>query len=399
MNELVYPKERTLGTITLVLGVVFWLALILGTFGAALIGLAVGFLLYLFAQSTLISYIKGNGVELSEAQFPELYTQFVACCDRLEINPQPEAYVLNGNGGLNAFATKFLGMQYVVLMSDVVDAMDKHVDGVRFYIGHELGHLRMKHLSGHFLRWPALWLPLLGPAYSRARESTCDRHGLACSSSPESAVRALSALSAGAQRWQQLDVGQYVKQANQSSGFWMSFHELTAGYPWLTKRAARVMNTQAAMPGRNGFAYFLAAFVPYAGRLGAGFGMLILVYIIGVLAAVALPAYQDYTVKAKVSASIMGSQGVLDTLAKYYKSNQKAPESLEAAGIAPQLADGSTLQLDPEQMVLTVMTKQGELIFTPIPDAQGGVRWDCTNGEGLKPKQLPASCITVDVTR
>jgi Zn-dependent protease with chaperone function len=277
MNELVYPRERTLGSITLVLGLIVWLGLIVGTFGGALVGLALGFLLYLFAQSTLIAHIKGNGVELSAAQFPDLYAQFTACCDQLQIRERPRAYILNGNGGLNAFATKFLGTQYVVLMSNVVDAMDKHVDGVRFYIGHELGHLRMKHLSGHLLRWPVLWLPLLGAAYSRARESTCDRHGLACSASPEGAAQALAALSAGAQRWKQLDLAAYAIQAKHSAGFWMSFHELTAGYPWLTKRAARVMSVESPMPRRNGFAYLLAAFIPYAGRLGSGFGLMMLV--------------------------------------------------------------------------------------------------------------------------
>ena len=218
MNELVYPRERTLGTITLVLGLLVWLGLIVGTFGGALIGLAFGYLIYLFVQSTLIAHIKGNGVELSEAQFPDLYAQFTACCDKLQMRIHPQAYILNGNGGLNAFATRFLGTQYVVLMSNVVDAMDKHVDGVRFYIGHELGHLRMKHLSGHLLRWPVLWLPLLGAAYSRARESTCDRHGLACSGSPEGAAQALAALSAGAERWKQLDVTAYVSQTTHASG-------------------------------------------------------------------------------------------------------------------------------------------------------------------------------------
>jgi len=188
LNELVYPKERTLGAITLVIGLLIWLGLVVGTFGGALIALAVGFVLYLFAQSALIAHIKGNGVELSETQFPELHAQFVACCDQLGLKTRPRAYVLNGNGGLNAFATRFLGNQFVVLLSDTVDAMERHADGVRFYIGHELGHLRMKHIQGHLLRWPALWLPLLGAAYSRARESTCDRYGLACSSSSEGAA-------------------------------------------------------------------------------------------------------------------------------------------------------------------------------------------------------------------
>lgn len=391
-DDLVYPRERTLGAVTLVLGVLVWLGLIVGTFGGALVALAVGFVGYLFVQSALIAHIKGNGVELSPSQFTDLYGQFAACCDKLQMATRPQAYILNGNGGLNAFATKFLGTQYVVLMSDVVDAMDKHPDGVRFYIGHELGHLRMKHLSGHFLRWPVLWLPLLGAAYSRARESTCDRHGLACSGSPEGAAQALAALSAGAERWKQLDVKAYVNQAKLSSGFWMSLHELTGGYPWLTKRAARVMDTEAVMPKRSGLAYLLAAFIPYSGRLGAGFGLLILVYIIGVLAAVAIPAYQDYTVRAKVSAAISETQNARTALGNYYQTNQKIPESLEAAGVASRLGDGSQLSLDAKGMVLTVKMTHGELVFTPSAGAQGQITWGCTNGEGLKPSQLPSSC-------
>lgn len=393
MNDLVYPRERTLGTITLVIGLLIWLGLIVGTFGIALIGLALGFVLYLFAQSALIAHIKGNGIELSEAQFPDLHAQFTACCSRLQMQTPPKAYILNGNGGLNAFATKFLGTQFVVLMSDVVDAMDKHADGVRFYIGHELGHLRMKHLSGHLLRWPAMWLPLIGAAYSRARETTCDRHGLACSGSPEGAARALAALSAGAERWKQLDVAAYLDQAKHSSGFWMSFHELTAGYPWLTKRVARVMGTATPMPRRNGLAYLLAIFVPYAGRLGAGFGFLILVYIVGVLAAVAIPAYNDYTVKAKVSAAVSGSQSARDALVSYYLSNNRVPKTLELAGVSPRLADGTQLSLDPSAMVLTVRTKAGEIIFTPVVDDEGSISWSCKNGKGLKPTQLPPTCI------
>ena len=392
MKDFVYPRERTLSTITLVIGLLIWIGLIAGTFGIALIWLLVGFVFYLFAQSTLIAHIKGNGVELSAAQFPDLYAQFTACCDRLQMKPPPQVYVLNGNGGLNAFATRFLGTQFVVLMSDVVDAMDKHADGVRFYIGHELGHLRMKHLTGHLVRWPALWIPLLGAAYSRARESTCDRHGLACSTTPEGAVRALAALSAGAERWEQLDVKAYLRQIKHSSGFWMSFHELTAGYPWLTKRAARVMDTSAPMPRRNGFAYILAAFIPYAGRLGGAFGLLILVYIVGILAAIGLPAYQDYTVKARVNTAVAGSQSAREALGNYFNSKQEIPESLESVGIPPKLADGSELLLDPEQMALTVKIKDGELIFTPKTDAKGSLIWQCEGGAGLKPSQLPPSC-------
>ena len=292
MNDLVYPRERVLGVFTLLIGLLVWLLLVVGTFGVALIVLLLGFVVYLFVQSTLIAHIKGNGVALSEAQFPDLHAQFVACCEQLQMKERPQAYVMNGNGGLNAFATEFLRSQYVVLLSDVVDAMRHHPDGVRFYIGHELGHLRMKHLSWQFLRWPVLWLPLVGAAYSRARESTCDRHGAACSSSADNAARAIAALAAGGRRWQQLDVSAYLEQAKQTSGFWMSFHELTGAYPWLTKRVWRVIDRDAVPPARHKLAYVLAAFIPYAGRLGGGFGFLILLYVVGVMAAIANPGLQ-----------------------------------------------------------------------------------------------------------
>lgn len=392
MNELVYPRERTLGTITLILGILVWLGLIIGTVGVALIGLALGYVLYLFAQSALISHLKGNGVELSEAQFPDLHAQFIACCDQLQIKKHPQAYVLNGNGGLNAFATAFLGTEYVVLYSDVVDAMDEHTDGIRFYIGHELGHLRMKHLRGHLLRWPVLWLPLLGAAYSRARESTCDRHGLACSGSPEGAAQSLAALSAGVERWKKIDIKSYLNQNKYTSGFWMSFHELVAGYPWLIKRTARVMDTNASMPKRNVFSYLFAIFVPYAGRLGAGFGVLIMVYIIGMMAAIAIPAYNGYIVKAKVNAAMTDSQSARNVLGSYYENNQKIPGSLDEVGINSQLTDGAQLLFDSEAMVLTVKMKKGAMIFTPKVDKQNRIFWICSNGDGLKWKQLPASC-------
>lgn len=391
MDELIYPRERTLGTVTLVLGLLAWVALVVGTFGGALVMLAVGFLLYLFAQSALIARIKGNGVELSETQFPDLYAHFCACCDRLKMPERPKAYVVAGNGTLNAFATRFLGLQYVVLMSDVIDAMDRHGEGVRFYMGHELGHLRLRHLSGHLLRWPVLWLPILGAAYSRAKESSCDRHGLACCTSPASAAHALAALSAGAKRWAKLDAGSYLRQAAGTDGFWMSFHELVAGYPWLTKRFARVLDTKAAAPRRNGFAYLLALFVPYSGRLGAGFGFLVSVYIVGVLAAVAIPAYNTYQIKAELQAVVQESQGARDALAHYYESSRQIPDSLSRAGVAPTLADGSHLSLDTRRMVLTVSTARGQLIFVPR-NADGHVLWSCTNGERLKPTQLPPSC-------
>lgn len=392
MDELVYPRERTLGKVTLVLGSLIWLGLLIGTMGGLLIGLAIGFLAYVFAQSTLIAYIKGNGVELSEAQFPDLYEQFKSCCAQLGIKNEPQAFVLNGGGSLNAFATKFLGAQYVVLLSDVVDAMDKHPDGVRFYMGHELGHLRMNHLRGQLLRWPVLWLPLVGAAYSRAKESTCDRHGRACCATPDGAARALGALAAGSKRWQSLSISNFRKQAHHSKGFWMSFHELTGSYPWLTKRVTRVIDATGKVPSRHPLAYVLAAFVPYAGRLGGGFGVLILVYMVGVMAAVALPAYQDYKTKAELVGVVSETQDVLMALGRYYQANQKVPDGLETAGLPPVLRGGARLSLDARTMILTVHTPRVDLVFTPEADTSGNIGWSCAGGEGVRATQLPPNC-------
>ena len=146
------------------------------------------------------------------------------------------------------------------------------------------------------------------------------------------------------------------------------------------------------MPRRNPFAYLVALFVPYAGRLGPGFGFLVLVYIVGVLAAVAIPAYSEYTIRAKLAAVVVESQGTRDALARYYESSKKIPESLESAGAQALLPDGSHMSLDSRHMVLTVATARGDLVFVPKTDAEGHVVWGCTNGARLKPSQVPTSC-------
>lgn len=390
MKAWVHPRERSLGLVLLVLGSLVWLGLVVGTFGVALIGLLVGFVVYLVAQSALMAHLRGNAVELSPDQFPDLHAQFVDCCERLQLQGQPEAYVLQGGGVLNAFAARFLGRHFVVLLSGVVDAMQPHPDGVRFYVGHELGHLKRGHALAGLLRLPVLWLPLIGGAYARAQETTCDLHGLACCRDGESAARSLAALSAGPQRWQQVNLSVFARQSRHSRGFWMSFHELAGGYPWLTKRVARVLGER--LPGRHPLAYLLAAVVPYSGRLGAGFGVLILVYIVAMLAAVAIPQYQAYVVKARLAQAVQATAGTREALAQQFLKTGQIPASLADAGQPEQATEGSRLRLDPAGMVLTVETPKGTLVFTPRRDDQQGIRWDCNGQAPLNAMQLPAGC-------
>ncbi len=392
MDTLVIPRERALGNITLVLGSIVWLGIMVGTVGFALLGLAFGFLVYVFAQSAFIAHIRGNGVRLSNRQHPELFDQFTQCCERLAIDKAPEVYVLAGNGALNAFAAKFFSTQYVVLLSDVIDAMEQHPDGVRFYMGHELGHLRRQHLNWQVLRWPVLWLPLLGAAYARARETTCDRHGRACCATEVGAAHALAALAAGSRRWKDLNLEAYYQQARKGTGFWMSFHELTAAYPWMTKRVARVVNPDVELPPRPALSYVLAAFVPFAGRMGAGFGVVIMVYIIAMLAAIALPAYQDYSARAGFTRAMEISAPARATLARHFEITKDIPESLAAIGIADQPAANTRLELNAQNMVLTVTTPHGSLRYTPLTNDHGKVDWVCEAGQDTKLGRIPKSC-------
>jgi Zn-dependent protease with chaperone function/type II secretory pathway pseudopilin PulG len=392
MDPLVYPRERWLGNITLGLGVLIWGLLVLGTLGIALVYVLLGFIAYVFAQSAVIAWIKGTAVKLSPTQLPELHARFKACCGYLGIENPPEAYLLHGDGIFNAFATRFFGRDFVVLLSDVVDAMETQPDGINFYIGHELGHIKRGHLTGHVWRMPVLWLPLLGAAYSRAQEYTCDLHGAACCEEPDSAPRALVALAAGAQQWRNVDLQRYADQSAGNSGFWASFHELIGGYPWLTKRVARAIDPAAKLPGRNPLAYVLAIFVPNTGRAGGGaLALLMVVAIIGILAAVALPAYQDYQTRAVVSQAWFQAAPVRETLGNYYKEKQETPDSLEAAGAPETLPDGSALKLDPDTMVLEVTTAKGTLRMEPS-SSDDGIDWHCTAGDGLSAKALPIAC-------
>ena len=393
MDKLVYRNELTLGKLTLVLGILVWLLLVVGTFGVVLFYLMLGFVAYLFAQSALISHIKGNAVRLSTHQFPDLYERYLECCRKLKMHEPPAVYVMNGGGVLNAFATRFLERDFVVLLSDAVDALDNQPDGINFYMGHELGHIRMNHLTGHIWRAPVLWLPLVGAAYARAKEYTCDLHGSACCELPQSAPQALLALAAGARRWETANLENFAEQSRLTTDFWGSFHELCNGYPWLTKRVRHVMDPERAKPPRAGFAYVVAFFVPYGGRAGGGaLGVLVVAAVIGILAAIALPAYQDYTSRAKVAQAWTEGAAIRTAVGNYYTAKVDIPASLALAGAANKLVSGSAVALNTDTMELDVDLGSGTLQMTPNVGDNNVVGWHCGAGEGLKAKFLPKDC-------
>ncbi|HGM1987324.1 TPA: pilin [Neisseria gonorrhoeae] len=62
--------------------------------------------------------------------------------------------------------------------------------------------------------------------------------------------------------------------------------------------------------------------------------LMIVIAIVGILAAVALPAYQDYTARAQVSEAILLAEGQKSAVTEYYLNNGKWPADNGAAGVA-----------------------------------------------------------------
>jgi Zn-dependent protease with chaperone function/type II secretory pathway pseudopilin PulG len=401
--ELVYKNEKKLFALMLALSVLGWIVIVLGTVGMALVYAVLFFLGYCFAQSALISYLKGNAVRITEDQFPDLKHQISACCRKLGLDEEPDAYLLQMGGVLNAFATRFFGRNFLVLYSDVVDGLADNPDALNFYIGHEIGHIKRKHMTWHTVLMPASVLPLVGAAYSRAREYTCDRHGLAACDDAVNAEYGLAVLAAGGKRWRTMNNTSFIEQSRETEGFWMSFHELVGDYPWLAKRMGAVRalaaGQEASQPRRHLGAKLLALFVPRLGIAGSGAGAMVTVAIIGILAAVAVPAYQEYVQKSKVAQAYAVGRNAAAAVENYYVTHHQGPATLEQAGAAAHPAGAAVelVSLSPQNGQVKVVTTigdqngRGALTFTPSVGPDKRVSWRC-EAEGLRPAVLPPAC-------
>ncbi|HFA5518639.1 TPA: pilin, partial [Neisseria gonorrhoeae] len=62
--------------------------------------------------------------------------------------------------------------------------------------------------------------------------------------------------------------------------------------------------------------------------------LMIVIAIVGILAAVALPAYQDYTARAQVSEAILLAEGQKSAVTEYYPNHGEWPKNNDKAGVA-----------------------------------------------------------------
>jgi type IV pilus assembly protein PilA len=112
-------------------------------------------------------------------------------------------------------------------------------------------------------------------------------------------------------------------------------------------------------------------------------GLFALLPILGMLAAIAIPAYSDYTQRAVTASAINEAGAAKVAIAEFVATNQRLPESLSEAGVAEQLSTG-TLSLQDGVLVITIAapgtTVDGSTIgLEPYQDDSGGVAWRCGN--------------------
>jgi type IV pilus assembly protein PilA len=124
--------------------------------------------------------------------------------------------------------------------------------------------------------------------------------------------------------------------------------------------------------------------------------LMIVVAIIGILAAVALPAYTDYTIRSKVSEMVLAATGFKTTIAEKGATDG----TLASAGVgltvasAGKVGGGSVTNAG----VITIAANATQvgtvvsIILTPTRQADGKLLWACNAGAAGQYKYVPAEC-------
>ncbi|WNS74655.1 M48 family metallopeptidase [Bacillus sp. DTU_2020_1000418_1_SI_GHA_SEK_038] len=234
-DQLVYPKENIYFAFVALFSILAYIFLAFSIVGILFILILI--LLSVVLHGIMIGGIRRNGVKISENQFPELYEKAVMTAKDMGLTVMPDIYVIESEGVLNAFATRFFRKNMVVLYSGIFELIERSAEKeVLFVLAHEFAHLKRKHVIISFLLLPAMWVPFLGNAYLRACEYTCDRYAAFYIQSLDAAKDALTMLAIGKELYSKVNKQAYMEQLQTEHGFFVWLNEKLSTHPHLPKR-------------------------------------------------------------------------------------------------------------------------------------------------------------------
>lgn len=118
---------------------------------------------------------------------------------------------------------------------------------------------------------------------------------------------------------------------------------------------------------------------------------------IGILAAIALPAYQDYTTRAKAVNALRYGKAAAAAVGQHYESHRALPRSLGAVQFGPPLPpELQDVQLNSSDGTIRLVLSGGPVNgrtfqLVPAADTSGRVTWKC-QAVDIKERLLPAEC-------
>lgn len=128
-------------------------------------------------------------------------------------------------------------------------------------------------------------------------------------------------------------------------------------------------------------------------------GIFVFIFMVGVIAAIAVPAYQQYATKAQLVQAEAVGKVASESVAAYFYEHQEIPETLEDAGFSVPLPNGvREMTVDRQEGSITItlesqnrMVDGKTIVLSPSLDADKNVRWSCTSPE-IEDSLLPQHC-------